>query len=279
MTPAQSTRPAVAVVKVGGDVLASPDQLRGLGDNLNDLLAAGRQCVVMHGAGPQLAELQSLYGVPENKVAGRRITGPQELRMVKQALCGEANVDLVSALRATGVAAFGCHGASGGLIKAVRRPPRQMAPDSDPIDFGLVGDVVDVNTALLHGLLELRQVPVIASLGISHAAEVFNINADTTAIAVAQALHAECLIMTTAVGGIFRDLSKPDSRIAKLNSADAKLLIAEGVIKGGMVAKVEEAFNALQGGVGMVAITDALPGRFISAIGETGDSGTLLVRH
>jgi len=160
---ARVNRAPLAVVKVGGDMLLEGEQRTALAQNVKDLVAAGWRCIVLHGGGPQLNTLQKLHGLVPNKVAGRRITGLDDLLVVKQALCGEVNVDLVSALLSVGVAAFGCHGASGLLIEAEKRPPMDLA-SYGLVDFGEVGDVVGINLALLDALLDAEQVPVIASL-------------------------------------------------------------------------------------------------------------------
>ena len=179
----------VSVIKVGGDVLLDSGQREGLAGNVRDLLDSGWQCVILHGGGPQVNMLQKLHGLTPNKVGGRRITGMDDLRVVKQALCGEVNVDLVSALLAARVPAFGCHGASGRLIEAEKRPPMVVSGAGDePFDFGEVGDVTRINVKLIQGLLELKQVPVIASLGVGDDGRIFNINADTTVAALASAL-------------------------------------------------------------------------------------------
>ena len=269
----------IAVVKVGGDMLLKAGDREGLAANLKDLLNAGWQCVVLHGGGPQLNSLQSLYGLKSNKVAGRRITSQADLKVVKQALCGEVNVDLVAALIAQGVAAFGCHGASGRLIQAQKRPPIKVSGHGDElIDFGEVGDVTAINTSLIHSLLEAGQVPIIASLGINQDGRVFNINADTTVAAIAHALKADLLILSTMVGGIFADIKDPSSRYAEVSPTLARKLIDEGIITDGMIPKVEEALGLLSSGVGAIAICNASQkGGFVDIANHKDTVGTRLV--
>ncbi|MEE4245223.1 MAG: hypothetical protein V2I33_07415, partial [Kangiellaceae bacterium] len=158
----------IAVVKVGGDVLLDQAEREGLAANIKQLVEDNWSVVLLHGGGPQTNRLQEKHGLVPNKVAGRRITSEQDLLVVKQAIAGEVNVDLTSVLQGAGVNAFGCHGASGNLIQAVKRPPRVITGAGDePIEFGEVGDVVEINVSLLKGLLDLQVTPVIATLGVS----------------------------------------------------------------------------------------------------------------
>lgn len=228
----------------------------GFASNLNDLVVAGWNCVVLHGGGPQLNELQRVHGLVPAKVDGRRVTDENSLKVVKQALCGEVNVDLVSSLIRFGVNAFGCHGASGMLIQAKKRPP-MMFPQHGLVDMGEVGDVTNVNTPLLNNLLSMDVVPVIASLGISHEGDVYNINADTTATAIANAVSADLLILSTKVGGIFEDINDKDTRIPIITPDSASELISDGVITDGMIPKVQEAISLLKTGIALIAIVNA----------------------
>ncbi|MDF1561974.1 MAG: acetylglutamate kinase [Deltaproteobacteria bacterium] len=253
-----SLRPVV--VKVGGDLLLEAEDRRALAANVRALREAGHPVVILHGGGPQVSRLQERLGLPENKVAGRRITSPEDLVAVQQALCGEVNVAVVTALLAGGVEAFGLHGASGRTIEARRRPPRIISGGGEaPIDFGEVGDVAAIHTRGLNALLEAGFVPVIATLGVSAAGEAFNINADTTSVKLAPALGARALLMATRVGGVFRDLGDPSSRLAALDEAEARRLIAEGVISGGMIPKVEEAMTVFETGVEIIAVVGVDP--------------------
>ena len=202
-------KPKTAVIKVGGDVLLDNVEREGLADNVAALISQGWQVVLLHGGGPQTNRLQEKHGLVANKVGGRRITSEADLLVVKQAIAGEVNVELTSALQRAGVNAFGCHGASGQLIQAVKRPPRVMSGAGDkPIDFGEVGDVTQVNGTLISGLLNLGVTPVIATLGVSDKGRIFNINADTTVVQIARVLKADLLLLTTQVGAVFEDLNK-----------------------------------------------------------------------
>ena len=139
----------LAVVKVGGELLESADAQ--LGPNLCAMRDAGWQLVVVHGGGPQVSRLQKRLGLSVAQVGGRRITGPDDLLAVRQALAGEVNTALVAALVRDGLAAFGCHGASAALLAARKRPPMRISGHPHPVDFGAVGELVAVDSGLLRG--------------------------------------------------------------------------------------------------------------------------------
>lgn len=273
----QSSQKPVAVIKVGGDMLLNANDRQGFSTNVKELLGAGWNCVVLHGGGPQLNQLQEIHGLVPNKIDGRRVTGAADLKVVKQALCGEVNVDLVSALIEQGIQAFGCHGASGLMIQAKKRSPMDMG-DHGMVDFGEVGDVVAINTAAINTLLTAHFVPVIASLGVDDKGRVYNINADNTVSAIACALKADLLILSTMVGGIFKDIKDSNSRIPELTPMLAENLIAEKVITDGMIPKVQQALALLGQDVSSIAIANAsTDGAFLALANGNDQIGTRLV--
>lgn len=269
---ASTNRPVDAVIKLGGDVLE--------GDALADAAAeiararAGRRLLVVHGGGPQVTALAKRLGVEANIVGGRRITDDPMLAIVKRVISG-LNVDLVAALRADGVPAFGVSGASG-VIRAHRRPPRVVTGAGDaPIDFGLVGDIDGFDLELLDALDARDALPVIACLGADTSGTVLNINADVVASQLAGAVRAGALIACTAVGGVRRDKDDPATRLSRLTVAEAKAAIADGTVQGGMIPKLEEAFAPLAAGVAAVHIV--APSEIATSLLEPGSVGTLLV--
>lgn len=267
----------IVLVKIGGDVLLDLHERDGLGENIRQLVEADFDVVVLHGGGPQVSTLQQKLGMTPKKVGGRRVTSLEDLRVVQQAICGEVNVALTSLLLSHGVRAFGCHGASGQMVHASKRPAKVVAEGGvEPVDFGEVGDVTGIDTNLIRGLLGLSLVPVIATLGISpEDSRIFNINADTTATRMAQALSATALLMVTQVGGVYRDLAKPETRYEQLRASEARKLIEEGVIAGGMIPKIEEALEVLEQGVAAIAVVGAREvGSFLRVVRNEGGFGT-----
>ncbi len=262
----------IVLVKVGGEVVDDAAHLRGLCRNVRALRDGGASVVVVHGGGPQVTRLQEKLGQKANKVAGQRVTGADDIGAVVSALCGTVNVAVVAALKACGVAAFGGHGAS--VIRAHKRPPVDVAGHG-VVDYGEVGDVDGVDAAPLLALCAAGHVPVIATLGLEPSTgRVLNINGDTAAAAVARALPAAQVMLVTAVGGVFRDLKDPTSRLSTLTTTTARAAIADGTIAGGMIPKVEEALSLLSI-VDRVAIVAAYDdGAFVDVIGG-GDRGTV----
>ena len=267
------------VIKVGGEIVKS-GAIDVIAPDVAELRSRGEEIVVVHGGGPQATELQKQLGQTPNIIAGRRVTDQKTLDVMKMAVCGLVNVDLCAALFRAGCKPVGLHGASAGAIQAKRRPPVVVAgAGSEPIDFGLVGDVTGVNRELLALLTSGGFIPVLACLGCDEGGQTYNINADTVANQVACALDARMLIVVSDVPGVLRDVSDPSSRIARMNKAEADAAIASGVVTKGMIPKLEESFAAIATGVQSVLIVGKLArGELALAVHEPGRVGTLLVR-
>jgi len=280
-------RPAAvrAVVKFGGEVVARAEALAAMLADVASLARAGWTFALCHGGGPQASALQARLGVPTVKVAGRRVTDDATLQIMKCVLAGEVAVDVVAAACAAGLSAVGISGVSAGLVTATRRPAKVVAgAGPDPVDFGHVGDIVDVRAELVLHLWKGGYTPVVNSLGISagprtgaSACDVFNINADTVAAALAAALAADHLFLVTDVPGVLRDRDDPSSRIPVLAASEARAAIERGVIVGGMIPKVEEALANLERGIGAVHILPAEQGALFAAASRPGARGTVLV--
>ena len=266
-------RPIDAVIKLGGEVLEG----EALADVAADIARArpGRRLLIVHGGGPQVTALARRLGIEANIVGGRRITDDPMLDIVKMVVAGRLNTNLVAALRADGIPAFGVSGASG-VIRAHRRPPRVVSGAGDkPIDFGLVGDIDGFDVVVLEALDARDALPVIACLGADTSGAVLNINAGVVASQLAAAVRAAALVACTAVGGVRRDKDDPATRLPRLTVAEAKAAIADGIVQGGMIPKLEEAFAPLAAGVGAVHIV--APAEIAASLLAPGSVGTLLV--
>jgi acetylglutamate kinase len=171
------------------------------------------------------------------------------------------------------------NGVSGGAIGCLKRPAKVVTGGGDlPVDFGFVGDVVSVNSALLSLLVENGFTPVLACIGGDEHGNAFNINADMVASQLAAKLPAERLLMITGTSGVLRDVSDPSSRITKMTVAEARAAIADQTVKGGMIAKLEEAIEALDLGVQEVQILGKLrDGDVLRAFESPGSIGTIMV--
>lgn len=263
------------VVKIGGDLIA-PGKLDGVAEGVAALRQAGARVVIVHGGGPQANALTQRLGLERKQVAGRRITDGAVLQVVKQAIAGEAGTDLAALLRAAGLRVLSLSGVSGGLVDARKRPPaRIQGGPEEPVDLGFVGDVTEVNEALLEAIVEAGYVPALASLAGDAQGGVWNINADTFAMGVATRLGAAGLFLISNVPGVLRDPADPSTRIPRITRAEADRLIEEGVVTGGMIAKVQEALEGVRRGIAAVHICGSAPGQFLAEAREPGSAGTV----
>jgi len=270
-----------AVLKFGGEVVADAPALAGVLADVASLVADGWRFVLCHGGGPQANALQERLGLVPRKVAGRRVTDLATLQVMKYVLAGELSVDVVAAGAAAGLRAVGVSGVSAGLVTARRRPPVVVAgAGAEPIDFGLVGDVVEIRGELLTHLWAGGYTPVVNTLGLDPArGEVYNINADTVSSAIAAALKVDHLFLMTGVPGVLRDKDDPTTRIPRLTATAARAAIADGVIVGGMIPKVEEALANIALGIGAVHILGARAGVLQAEAGAPGSAGTVLLER
>ncbi len=265
------------IVKLGGEVVKGP-YISAICADVAEL-AKTRPVLVVHGGGPQATELQKRLGQTPNVVAGRRITDAETLEVMKMTVAGQVNVDLCSALLAEGARPVGLHGASSRVVRAVKRPPRVVEGGGpDPIDFGHVGDVTGLDEDLLATLVTAGYVPVLACLGADEKGAVYNINADVVANRAAVFLDAAALVLVTDVPGVMGDLDDPKSRIPRITRDEKKKLVDDGVVKKGMIPKLDESFAAIAEGVRAVHVVGRLArGDLFREIEAPGSVGTVLV--
>jgi acetylglutamate kinase len=249
------------VVKLGGELAQDRPRLSAtVGRAVRGFLDAGVKVCVVHGAGPQATLLTQRLGLTPKLVGGRRVTDEATLEVMKMTLAGQVSVDVAAAFRAANVPALCTSGVSAGLVEATRRPPRVVSgAGPEPVDFGLVGDVAAVNTALLERLAQAGVVPVLGSLSGDASGNVFNINADTVATRLAAELRAARLFLVSNVPGVLRDKDDPSTRIPTLTPSEARAQIASGAIVGGMIPKVEESLDMLEAGVEAIHIVGLVP--------------------
>jgi acetylglutamate kinase len=269
------------VVKVGGELAADRTRLAGsVGAAVGEFLGAGIRVCVIHGGGPQATEMMRRLGLEPTIVAGRRVTDPETLEIMKMTLAGQVSVDVAAAMRLAEVPALCTTGVSAGLIDAVRRGPKVLTgAGPDPIDLGLVGDIVAVDTAALEKLASVGFVPVMGCLAGDAGGNVFNVNADTVAGRVAAKLRASKLFLVSNVPGVLRDRNDPSTRMPRLTTAEARAELASGVISGGMIPKVEESLAMLEEGIEAVHIVGIdPPTSILDEVREPGSRGTAFVR-
>lgn len=269
---------ALFVVKFGGEAMRTREQLDRLAEDIAFLHQIGIPLVVVHGGGAQVTEMEKKLGVSSRFVAGRRVTDAGSLEVLKMILSGTLNLDLVAALRGVGVKAVGLSGVSAGLLESRRKPPTKVTGSDEVVDFGHVGEVVKVDTSVLEPLLKDGFLPVISPLSADAEGNILNVNADTAATRIAAALKAEKLLLMSDKSGVLANLDDPTTLISQLDSDKARQAIAQGIIKGGMIPKVEESLAALDAGVRSVHVLSALePHALLIEIFTESGCGTMLV--
>jgi acetylglutamate kinase len=269
------------VVKVGGELAADRPRLaRSVGSAIHAFRDVGIRVAVVHGGGPQATELSKRLGLEPTLRGGRRVTDGATLEVMKMTLAGQVSVDVAAALRMAGVPALCTTGVSAGLVDAVRRDPKVIiGAGPEPVDLGLVGDIVAVDTAALERLSDAGFVPVLGSLGGDADGNVYNINADTVATRLAARLRAAKLFLVSNVPGVLRDKDDPSTRMPRLTPAEARAQMESGIIAGGMIPKVEESLAMLEEGIEAIHIVGIEPAStLVDEALQPGSRGTAFVR-
>jgi len=207
--------------------------------------------VVVHGGGPQIGSMLKKLNIASSFVDGLRVTDAAAVEVVEMVLTGSINKQIVSGINAAGGRAVGLSGKDGNLVVAKKLDHKTNG--GTPVDLGFVGEPEKVSPQILRTIIASDLIPVIAPIGVGTKGETFNINADTVAGAVAGAMQAERLILLTDVEGV---LDRERKLIPKLSVADARALIADGTISGGMIPKIETAIDAVESGVKAAVILD-----------------------
>lgn len=241
------------VVKLSGKVTEDQEQLNSLAEEITLCNQVGIHVAVIHGGGKQLTAIAERLGITQRIVNGRRVTDAETLEVAKMVFAGQINTDILSALRRAGAETVGLSGLDGNTIHARRRDIQnvlnQETGEVEEVDFGHVGDIVEINARLIRLLLDNGYVPVIASLGADEQGNVFNINADTIAAEIAVHLQAEKLVLLTDVDGVLLDRNDPQSRISRLNIEEAEGLVQNRVVSAGMLPKISAITRLIQRGV------------------------------
>ena len=241
------------VVKFSGKVTEDRDRLISLAEELALMHQVGIRLCVVHGGGKQLSELAALMGVEQTIIEGRRVTDDATLEMAKMIFAGKINTDILAALRHRSVEAVGLSGVDGNIVHAERRPPKEImnreTGASEQVDFGHVGDILEINARLLTVLLDQGYLPVVSSLGADDEGKVFNINADTIASEIAIQLNAEKLVLLSDVDGIYLPAGAAKTKLSRMTADEAEELIKNGAATGGMVPKLQNIIDVLRRGV------------------------------
>ncbi len=240
----------LTLVKVGGKIVEEPDTLADLLSRFSKI--EGKK-VLVHGGGRSATAMATRLGIESKMVDGRRITDADMLQVVTMVYGGLVNKTIVSKLQAMGINALGLTGADLNYMRSEKRPVKE-------VDYGFVGDVKEVDTSLLSELIRRGVVPVLAPLTHDKKGNLLNTNADTIAGEAAKALAKDfdvTLVFCFEKKGVLADAENDDSVIPQINHSHFKKYVEEGIINGGMIPKLENAFAALEAGVGKVVITKA----------------------
>jgi acetylglutamate kinase len=263
----------IVVVKYGGNAMSSPQLQRAFAEDIVFLRYAGLKPVVVHGGGPQITEHLNRLGIASEFRGGLRVTTPEAMAVVRMVLTGQVNGDIVNLVNDHGPFAVGMSGEDAGLLTAERRP---AIVDGQPVDIGQVGDIVAVDPAAVHALLDAGRIPVIATVARGVDGLSYNVNADTAAAAVAVGLGAEKLVVLTDVEGLYADWPASTQIISQIGVDDLAALLPG--LSSGMVPKMEACVRAVTGGMRRAHVLDGrVPHALLLEVFTTDGIGTMVL--
>jgi acetylglutamate kinase len=244
------------VVKFGGNAMTDRELQAAFAEDVVFLRYAGIRPVVVHGGGPQITRQLDALGIDSVFAGGHRVTTPEAMTVVRMVLVGQVQRELVGLVNAHGAFAVGLSGEDANLFTA---EPRRVTVDGEPVDLGLVGDVVDVAPGVVEGLVEDGRIPVVSSVARGRGGEVYNVNADLAAAELAVALGAEKLVVLTDVEGLYArwpaDAPPPSSEVvSSISAVELERLLPE--LSSGMAPKMEACLRAVRGGVPKAHVID-----------------------
>ena len=242
----------VFVIKAGGAIFGDIAGTRSLIEQIAILHHLGIRVVLVHGGGPQLAEMQKSLGIEPRMVRGRRVTDDRSIDATTMVLNGLINTRILATCREVGIDAVGLSGVDAGLVRANRRPPVHV--DGESVDYGYVGDIVSIDPTVIRKELDAGLMPVVSPVSADDAGTVLNINADTVAAALGAALGAEKLILCTGAPGILERKDDPRSLVSYTDLHGLKRLERSGSLDGGMLPKASAIESAIRGGVRRVHV-------------------------
>ena len=246
----------IIVVKYGGHAMVDPELARQFARDIVMLKVCGLNPIVVHGGGPQINRMLDKLAVKAEFREGLRVTDDATMEIVEMVLAGSINKSIVASIQQAGGRAVGISGKDGNLIIAERYVKEKTDPVTGVktrIDFGQVGEPARINAEILTTIMKSDAIPVVAPIGVGWEGDTYNVNADTAAGAIASATGAKRLLLLTDVAGV---LDGNKQLISELKIGDVPQLIADGVITGGMIPKVESAVSVVESGVEGVIVLD-----------------------
>ncbi|MBD7951956.1 acetylglutamate kinase [Oerskovia sp. Sa4CUA1] len=271
----QEFRDALVVVKYGGNAMIDDELKAAFARDMVFLRQVGLHPVVVHGGGPQISAMLARLGIESEFRGGLRVTTPEAMDVVRMVLTGQVSRELVGLINAHGPYAVGLSGEDGGLLQAQRR---HAMVDGEPVDVGLVGDVVEVHPSAVQDLLDAGRIPVVSTIApdIDDPTQVLNVNADTAAAALAVALGAKKLIVLTDVEGLYTSWPDKSSLVAEITRSELADLLPS--LEAGMVPKMEACLRAVSGGVPRATVIDGrVAHSVLLEVFTTRGNGTMVV--
>jgi acetylglutamate kinase len=263
----------IVVVKYGGNAMIDDELKQAFAQDMMFLRLAGIHPVVVHGGGPQISAMLKRLGLPGEFRGGLRVTTPETIDVVRMVLVGQVGRELVGLINQHGPYAVGLSGEDAGLFTAEKRT---ALVDGEAVDIGLVGDVVQVNPDAVLDIVKAGRIPVVAGVAPDVDGQVYNINADSAAAALAPALDATKLVVLTDVEGLYANYPDPESIISELTAAELEPMLPQ--LESGMAPKMEACLRAVRGGVPQAHVIDGrMPHSVLLEVFTSEGVGTMVV--
>ena len=264
---------AVVVVKYGGNAMTNQELKKAFAADMVFLRYAGIRPVVVHGGGPQISSALDRLGIESTFTAGLRVTTPEAMQVVRMVLTGQVNPEIVGMINRHGPFAVGMSGEDAHLFTAVRK---HAIVDGEPVDIGQVGEIIKVEPGAVRALLDDGRIPVVSSVARGDDGEIYNVNADTAAAALAVALKAQKLIVLTDVEGLYANWPDDTDVIDQLTADELAAMMP--TLSSGMVPKMEACLTAVQGGVPQAHVLDGrVPHSLLLEIFTNEGIGTMVI--
>ncbi len=270
----QHYRDKIVVVKYGGNAMIDDDLKSAFAADMVFLRTVGAKPVVVHGGGPQITAMLGQLGLDGGEfIGGFRVTTPEILEVVRMVLFGQVGRDLLGRINSHGPYAVGTSGEDAGLFTAQKR---YVEVDGEKKDIGLVGEIVDVNPSAVMDIIEAGRIPVVSSIAPGTDGNVYNVNADSAAGALAAALKAERLVVLTNVEGLYTDWPNKDSLLSKITLSQLERMVPG--LDSGMIPKMEACMTAVRGGVSASHVIDGrIPHAVLLELLTMGGVGTMVL--
>lgn len=239
----------IIVIKYGGNAMSSEELKEAVLYDILLMKSVGMLPIIVHGGGPFISDMLGKLEIESEFVDGIRVTTEEAMEVVEMVLAGTVNNDIVKKFNHIGGRAIGISGMDDQFLKVKK-------VQNDAVDYGYVGEIEDIEVDLIRQLIESDYVPVISSVGMGEDGKSYNINADTVASAIAGKIEADKFMLLTDIEGVLLDRNDPDSLVSHLSRKEAEDLIAQGIIGGGMIPKIECCLDAIEQGVRAAHIID-----------------------